>query len=77
MAAAALVALGGCYERTVESHGLGSAQGPVEPVYRSETFLDHAFDSLVGDQPAPDRGTYRPMPNSKVPTMSTGERRPQ
>ena len=76
-AALLLVGGAGCYERTVSSRGLGSSRGPVEPVYRSETGLDHAFDSLVGDKPPSTKPSWRAMPDTEVKAISTGEKRPQ
>jgi len=75
--AAVLVCASGCYERTVESRGLGSSRGPVESVYRSETGIDRAFDSLIGNRRPSSEPSWRAMPSAEVKTLSTGERRPE
>jgi hypothetical protein len=53
----ALVALGGCYERTVKARGVGAMGKSLEPSYRSDTAADRWVDSLFGDpresKPAP------------------------
>lgn len=73
----AVVGGAGCYEQTVQSRGMGSSRGSVSPVYRSETVVDHAFDSLVGNPPSSGT-TGRAVPNSKAPaTLSTAEKRNQ
>jgi hypothetical protein len=45
----ALLALAGCYERTVKARGVGAMGKSLEPSYRSNTAADRAIDSLFSD----------------------------
>lgn len=47
-----------CYERVVSSKGMGARQE--EGSYRSDTFLDRAYDDLTGSSAKP------PPPKTKV-----------
>lgn len=76
-----VLALGaGCYERTVSARGMGTTRGDVQEPYRSETALDHAFDSLTGDAPKGRNKIDPPpreMPEVKPASIPNGERRKQ
>ncbi len=74
VAAATLSA--GCYEHVVESSGFGSSRHDIEPVYRSETFLDKGFDKVFGPQQPTNPPSWRAMPDSDVKTTTIVERRP-
>jgi len=73
---AALLSGAGCYERVVEARGFGSSRFDVEPAYRSETVLDHAFDTYLGT-PEQSDPAWRAVQVPEVKTMSTGQRTPQ
>lgn len=45
---------GGCYERVVSSKGMGAQQA--EGGYRSDTYLDRAYDDLTGANDKPKAG---------------------
>jgi len=59
--AACGLALSGCYERVVSSKGVGARQE--EAGYRSDTFLDRAYDDLTGanEKPPPPRPKVGPF----------------
>jgi hypothetical protein len=44
--------LGGCYTRVTNTKGINGSRHTVQESYRSETFLDKAFDSLLNPQPS-------------------------
>jgi hypothetical protein len=46
LAAGAL--MGGCYERTVSTRGIGGVGSTTQKEYRSNTAADRAMDSLLG-----------------------------
>jgi hypothetical protein len=48
MLLAAVLALGGCYQRVVGTRGLGAAGTRVHPEYRSDTAADRAVDGMLG-----------------------------
>jgi len=53
---ATCLTLSGCYERVVRADGLGAASRyDIYEPSTSDTFLDRAFDSLVGTKPKPRR----------------------
>jgi len=50
--AACCLAMSGCYERVVRADGLGaSTRYDIYEPTESDTFLDRAYDDLVGSQP--------------------------
>lgn len=59
--AACGLALSGCYERVVSSKGVGAKQE--QQGYRSDTFLDRAYDDLTGanEKPPPPRPKVGPF----------------
>lgn len=81
LAALPLALTAGCYERTVSAKGLGTTKGDVQAPYRSETALDHAFDSVTGNAP-PSKSKSKgsspaQMPEAKPASIPNGERHNQ
>ncbi len=62
------LAVGGCYERVVSSHGIGTSDATVQPSYRSNTGADRAIDRAFNNKPAPSGRAQRfVQPGSRDP----------
>jgi hypothetical protein len=48
----AVLVMGGCYERTVSTRGLGGVGKKTQTEYRSNTAADRAVDAMVGRKPS-------------------------
>lgn len=44
----ALLSSAGCYRRVVRVNGVGASGYDVQPVYRSESAVDHLYDRAAG-----------------------------
>jgi hypothetical protein len=49
---AVVLVMGGCYERTVSTRGLGGVGKKTQSEYRSNTAADRAVDSMLGRKPS-------------------------
>lgn len=70
--AALFVMIGGCYQRTVATRGLGSTSATVQKPYRSNTAADRWFDDMVSTKPTSKPRT-RWLDDGQTRTMTVEE----